>query len=249
MKTAVVTGASRGIGAATVRRLCESGCQVFMLDILEHELMETAQKYKKLDYPVYPQVIDVSSENQIDDFFTLLGNKGVTVDYLVNIAGVNVFSTVEEMSLEDWNRLFSINVTGPMLMLKHAVPLMKKKGGSVVNMGSVSADIGSDIGSAYCMSKGAVMSFTKSTAQEMAPYGIRVNAVAPGWVDTSFTDEGVNRADNPQELRSYANSLHLTGRIGKPEEIAEAIEFLLSERASFITGHILYVDGGFTVKR
>ena len=138
----------------------------------------------------------------------------------------------------------AVNVTGPMLAMKHAQML---PGGAIVLMGSVLAHIGCDGSTAYHTSKGAVLGLMRASCGEFAPRGVRVNAVSPGYVDTPFTDRGL--AGKPDSLRRTAAAAHMLGRIARPAEVAEAIMFLLSDDASFITGEELFVDGGLMRKR
>lgn len=247
-KTALVTGAARGMGNATARRLAEEDVKVYMVDLPGEELEHSMDDFGRRDN-ILLLPCDVSDEAQVKEAARKVRSKEGSIDFLINIAGINVFSTIDKMPLPDWNRIFAVNVTGTMLMMKHFSPFLRDEAGSIVNMGSVSAHIGSDYGSAYSMTKGAVISLSQAIAQELSSRGIRVNAVAPGWVDTAFTDQGVNRTENPEQLRAYADSLHLKGRIARVEEVASSIAFLLSDEASFITGQTLYVDGGFMVKR
>jgi NAD(P)-dependent dehydrogenase (short-subunit alcohol dehydrogenase family) len=189
---------------------------------------------------------DVKEEEQVRAAFAPLEG----IHGLVNIAGVNLNARLRDLQVDDWDVVMAVNVRGTMLAIKHAIPLLRSMGGgAIVNMASVSGLIGSDGYAAYHTSKGAIISLTRALSEELAPDGIRVTAVAPGWVDTPFTDAGIAQAADPAALRARASQMHALGRMAQPEEVAQAILWLLSDQASFVTASTLLVDGGFMVQR
>lgn len=246
-KTAVITGAARGMGLATAQQLARDGGVVVLLDLPASNGEAAAEDINQAGGRASFIGCDVLDETSVVDAAGQIRDRFGHVDHLVNIAGVNVHARIEDMTVAQWDRMMGVNVTGMFLMMKHIVPLMQ--GGAVVNMGSVSAFVGSDGYAAYVTTKGAVLSLTKAAALELAPQQIRVNAVAPGWVDTQFTWDALDSADDREKLLASANHAHILGRIAQPAEVAGAIAFLLSDEARFITGETLFVDGGFMVKR
>ncbi len=236
-KRAIVTGAGGGIGRAIVAGLAARGATVVGWD---RDGAATSHESRRI-------IVDVSSEDSVrdaaDQSALLLGD----IDVLVTAAGLLRSAPILEMSVEDWDAIFAVNVTGTFLSVKHLVPLMAD-GGAIVSLASVSAFVGHTTTSAYGMTKGAIVSFARAISMEFAPRGIRVNTVCPGWVDTGFTDQVLANADDPAAVRNSANGSHLLGRMARPDEVADAVCFLASENASFMTGSEIYVDGGFMVK-
>lgn len=221
-----ITGGAGGIGAALVRLVQDAGWQATSIDLAENPQADLSL------------VADVADEAAMAATFARLG----PLRGLVCIAGTNAKGRVEDLSWADWQRVMAVNVTGPMLAMKHA---QIETGGAIVLTASVSAHIATDGYVAYHTSKGAVLGLMRAACGEFAPLGIRVNAVSPGWVDTAFTDRGLAATPDPDDSLRRAAAAHLLGRIARPEEIAEAMLFLLSDDASFITGEELFVDGGF----
>jgi NAD(P)-dependent dehydrogenase (short-subunit alcohol dehydrogenase family) len=245
-KVAMVTGAAGAIGSATVRLLIERGAAVALLDTANSRAQAlTDEVGQALFIPT-----DVSDEMQIQSAIEQTARHLGAPTLLVTVAAINRTGPIEAYAVEDWDAMMAVNVRGVFLPIKHCVPHMKAAGGgAIVNMSSVSAFIGSSGGAAYHTTKGAVLGMTRSLAQELAPHGIRINAVCPGWVDTPFTDQYIESQPDPAALRAYANGLHTMGRLAHPAEVAEAVCWLLSEKASFSTGTDLFVDGGFMIKR
>jgi NAD(P)-dependent dehydrogenase (short-subunit alcohol dehydrogenase family) len=239
-KVALVTGAARGIGLATAKKFLADGWRVALLDI-EGELQ--ARAVAALNDPDNTLAItcDVSDAAAVAAAMAAVMRHFGRLDALVNNAGVAVFAPVLETSDADWNRIMAVNLTGPFLCTKAAAPLMREQGGgAIVNVTSISAVRASTLRSAYGTSKAGLAHLTKQLAVELAALNIRVNAVAPGPVDTAMAKQV-----HTKEIRADYHDAIPLNRYGLEEELAEAIFFLCSERSSYITGQILAVDGGF----
>jgi len=239
-KVALVTGAARGIGLATAKRFLAEGWRVALLDIERALLQDAVTALAKPDQTLALSC-DVSDAKGVAEAIDAIGRHFGRLDALVNNAGVAVFAPVLETSDEDWNRILSVNLTGPFLCTKAAVPLMREGGGgAIVNITSISSVRASTLRSAYGTSKAGLAHLTKQLAVELAALGIRVNAVAPGPVDTAMA-----KAVHTAAIRADYHDAIPLNRYGLEEELAEAIFFLSSDRSSYITGQILAVDGGF----
>ena len=239
-KVALVTGAARGIGLATARRFLAENWRVALLDI-EGELLRAAVARLARADDTMALHCDVSDSAAVTASVNQVATRFGRLDALVNNAGVAVFAPLLETSEADWSRILSVNLTGPFLCTKAAAPLMREHGGgAVVNITSISAVRASTLRSAYGTSKAGLAHLTKQLAVELASIGIRVNGVAPGPVDTAMA-----KAVHTPEIRADYHDAIPLNRYGLEEELAEAIFFLCSDRASYITGQILAVDGGF----
>ncbi|MBR0733974.1 SDR family oxidoreductase [Bradyrhizobium japonicum] len=237
---ALVTGAARGIGLATAKKFLAEGWRVALLDI-EGELQAGAAAALKNPDNTLAITCDVSDAAAVGAATAAVMSRFGRLDALVNNAGVAVFAPVLETSDTDWNRIMAVNLTGPFLCTKAAAPLMREQGGgAIVNVTSISAVRASTLRSAYGTSKAGLAHLTKQLAVELASLNIRVNAVAPGPVDTAMAKQVHSR-----EIRADYHDAIPLNRYGLEEELAEAIYFLCSERSSYITGQILAVDGGF----
>ncbi len=239
-KVALVTGAGRGIGLATARRFLAEGWRVALLDIepglLDQALAALARPEATLALPC-----DVADGAGVAQAVRQVATRFGRLDALVNNAGIAVFKPILETTPEEWNRVLAVNLTGPFLTVQAAAPLMAEAGGgAVVNITSISGLRASTLRVAYGTSKAALAHLTKQQAVELAALGIRVNAVAPGPVDTAMA----KAVHTPEIRRDYHDTIPLN-RYGLEEELAETIVFLCSDRASYITGQVIAVDGGF----
>jgi NAD(P)-dependent dehydrogenase (short-subunit alcohol dehydrogenase family) len=239
-KVALVTGAARGIGLAVARRFLADGWRVVLLDIEGNLLKKSVAVLAKPDVTM-AVTCDVSDANAVATAFAAIERRFGRLDALVNNAGIAVFTPLMETSEADWNRVIDVNLTGPFLCSKAAVLLMREHGGgAIVNITSISGLRASTLRSAYGTSKAGLAHLTRQLAVELASLGIRVNGVAPGPVDTAMA-----KAVHSPEIRADYHDAIPLNRYGLEEELAEAVFFLCSDRASYITGQILAVDGGF----
>jgi NAD(P)-dependent dehydrogenase (short-subunit alcohol dehydrogenase family) len=239
-KVALVTGAARGIGLAVAKRFLADGFCVALLDIEGDLLAKSVSALAEPDVTL-AVTCDVSDANAVSSSFMKIERRFGRLDALVNNAGVAVFAPLMETSDADWNRVIEVNLTGPFLCTKAAVPLMREHGGgTIINITSISGLRASTLRSAYGTSKAGLAHLTKQLAVELAEFGIRVNGVAPGPVDTAMA-----KAVHSPEIRADYHDAIPLNRYGLEEELAEAVLFLCSDRASYITGQILAVDGGF----
>jgi len=237
-KIALVTGAARGIGLATAKRFLADRWRVALLDI-ERELLTSA--VAALASPdALALHCDVSDTAQVAQAMDEVAKHFGRMNALVNNAGIATFAPIMETPEADWNRILAVNLSGPFICTKAAVPLMRETGGAIVNITSISAVRASTLRSAYGTSKAGLAHLTKQLAVELAALGIRVNAVAPGPVETAMA----KAVHTPAIRADYRDAIPLN-RYGLEEELAEAIYFLSSDRASYITWQILAVDGGF----
>ncbi|MFC2027276.1 SDR family NAD(P)-dependent oxidoreductase [Chloroflexota bacterium] len=246
-KVAFITGAASGIGAACALRFVQEGARVIGFDIGE-AANDTWKKAVEIAPDSYLETGDVRDEERIQNVIEEAIQRFGHLDIVVNCAGVASGGPVHMLPTQEWDRVMDINLKGTFLVCKHAVGYMVEQGsGSIINISSIEGIEGSEGGSAYNVSKGGVILLTRNMAMDYARKGIRVNTICPGFIDTPLASETVLDNEILKEFRDHIIDAVLLGRIGRPEEIANAALFLASDEASFITGHSLMVDGGFTV--
>jgi 3-oxoacyl-[acyl-carrier protein] reductase len=238
--TALITGASRGIGRATATRLAEEGFDL-ALNFLETEKGVTEALDEVVDSGRKAIIVraDVSDMEAVESMTKRVLDEFRDIDVLVNNAGIYPRKTIDDVSQKDWDEVVGTNLKGVFNCCKAVIPHMKSRGsGVIVNLSSVLGIMGSKQGAHYSASKAGVIGLTKSLAKELAPFNIRVNAVAPGAIETDILKQ-----DTPEQRKRRIAGIPL-GRVGRPEEIAEAVTFLATERSSYITGETLNVNGG-----
>jgi NAD(P)-dependent dehydrogenase (short-subunit alcohol dehydrogenase family) len=232
-RTVVVTGGKRGIGAAICAAFLERGCQVVAVDKdFAGGLARDGEREG-----LYTYQADISQPLEVASFAQTMEELG-PIHVLVNNAGYGITKPLEELAVDEWDAVLNTNLRGAFLMVKYTLPLLKQGKGSVINIASTRAFMSEPNTEAYSASKGGIVALTHALAASLGQFGIRVNCISPGWIET-----------NPEAVLTLEDhSQHLVGRVGVPGDIAQACVYLASPEAGFITGTNLTIDGGMTVK-
>ena len=251
-QVAIVTGGASGIGAASARLFAAEGAKVALVDQDAVGLGQVAAEIEAANEGrgggiAMTITADVSSDQQARAGVAAVMEKWGRIDVLLTAAGASTGGTVDTIDEAAWDRTFAINVKGTYLWIHYAIaPMIAAGSGAIVTIGSQLAQSSPGKNAAYIASKGAIASFTKTIAVDHAAQGIRVNALMPGVIDTPMPAKSLKRYADPEAMRTFWKHRHPMGRIGQPEEVAKAALFLACEDSSFVTGTLLFVDGGWT---
>ena len=244
-RVAVITGSASGIGRATALEFAKEGARVVVADINSQGAAETVNLITAAGGTAIAVETDVSNANSVQGLVhkTLQGFS--RIDALVNNAAIQVNKTVENTTVEEWNREIAVNLGGVFLCSKYLLPHLRKVRGCIVNMASVNGFFAEPMCAGYCATKGAIIALTKAMAIDHGKEGIRVNCICPGYIDAGLARGYFEAQPDPEAARKAAGKLHALWRIGNPEEVARVAAFLASDDASFMTGSAVAVDGGF----
>lgn len=238
-KVSIVTGASQGIGEAIALNLAQNGAEIILVDIQKQKLDDVAQKIQDVKGKAFAYEADVSDMAQVMDLAEALIQNHGTLHHLVNNAGITRDNLLMRMKEEEWDSVLAVNLKGVFNFSKALIRhMIRNRYGRIVNVSSVVGLIGNPGQTNYSASKAGVLGFTKSLAREVASRGITVNAVAPGFIQTAMTES------LPEEVQKQFLDVIPLGRFGTAQEVAQAVRFLISDEASYITGQVININGG-----
>lgn len=241
MRTVLITGSSRGIGAAIARRLKDEYKIVINYNKSKDEAFKLLEELRETNPNVIAIKADVSKEDEVEMMFEVAEKNFGHIDILINNAGISHFSLIQDIEFDTWKEVINTNLNSVFLNSKRAIPnMISNEYGVIINMSSIWGDFGASMEALYSTSKGGINTFTKAMAKELAPSGIRVNAIAPGIVETNMMKNDFTS----EELEELKEEVAIN-RFAKPEEIAGLVRYLISDEASYITGDIIHINGGF----
>jgi NAD(P)-dependent dehydrogenase (short-subunit alcohol dehydrogenase family) len=243
-KVVLITGASSGIGRATAKLFTRNGSTVIATGRSEAELTSLQSETAEYSGDVKPRLADVTETTQIDRLVTEIGDTFGQIDVLVNSAGIIKSGTLENTTLDDWDKMLDINLRSVFYLCQRVLPMLEASKGNIVSVSSVTGTRAFPGVLAYCVSKAGIDQLTRCMALELAGRGVRVNAVNPGVVETNLHKRGGMSPEDYSKFLENAANTHPIGRAGQPSEVAELIYFLASEKAAWITGATYAIDGG-----
>jgi NAD(P)-dependent dehydrogenase (short-subunit alcohol dehydrogenase family) len=244
-RVAVITGAGSGIGRASAREFAREGAHVVVADINVAGVLETQQQIEAAGGVARAVETDVSNPVSVQKLVEETLSIYSQIHVLFNNAAIQVNKTVEDTTVEEWNREVAVNLGGVFLCSKYFLPHLRKTRGTIINMASVNGFFVEPICAGYCATKGAIIALTKAMAIDHGKEGIRVNCICPGYIDAGLAWGYFEAQPDPAAARAAAGKLHALWRIGRPEEVGRVAVFLASDEASFMTGSAVVVDGGF----
>jgi NAD(P)-dependent dehydrogenase (short-subunit alcohol dehydrogenase family) len=244
-RVAVITGSGSGIGRASAKDFAKEGARVVLADINAEGARETVRLIEAAGETAVAVETDVASPESVQNLLNATLQKFSTVHCLFNNAAIQISKTVEDTTVEEWNREIAVNLGGVFLCSKYFLPHLRRTHGAIVNMASVNGFFVEPICAGYCATKAAIIGLTKAMAIDHGKDGVRVNCICPGYIDAGLAEGYFQAQADPAAARAAAGKLHALWRIGRPEEVGRVAVFLASDEASFMTGSAVVVDGGF----